>query len=53
MSLDDRKALAITYGLIHMSVGIEATEDITEDFEHALGAIDHLRFPSRNTSHLF
>jgi cystathionine beta-lyase/cystathionine gamma-synthase len=39
MSPEDRKALGITDGLIRMSVGIEATEDIIEDLEHALAAI--------------
>lgn len=32
----DRQALGITDGLIRMSVGIESTEDIIEDFENAL-----------------
>jgi cystathionine beta-lyase/cystathionine gamma-synthase len=41
MSPEDRKALGITDGLIRMSVGIEATEDLIEDFEQALGAIAH------------
>ena len=36
MRPEDRKALGITDGLIRMSVGIEATEDIIEDFENAL-----------------
>lgn len=35
---EDGKALGITDGLIRMSVGIEATEDIIEDLEHALAA---------------
>jgi cystathionine beta-lyase/cystathionine gamma-synthase len=39
MSPEDRKVLGITDGLIRMSVGIEATEDIIEDLEHALAAI--------------
>jgi cystathionine beta-lyase/cystathionine gamma-synthase len=39
MSQEDRKALGITDGLVRMSVGIEATEDIIEDFEQALDAI--------------
>jgi cystathionine beta-lyase/cystathionine gamma-synthase len=39
MSPEDRYALGITDGLIRMSVGIEATEDIIEDFEQALGPI--------------
>ena len=38
MSPDDRQRLGITDGLIRMSVGIEATEDIIEDFERALRA---------------
>lgn len=41
MSPEDRKALGITDGLIRMSVGIEATEDIIEDFQQALDAIGH------------
>lgn len=36
LSPDDRLKLGITDGLIRMSVGIEATEDILEDFEQAL-----------------
>ena len=36
MKSEDRKALGISDGLIRMSVGIEATEDIIEDFEAAL-----------------
>ncbi len=40
MSTEDRKALGITDGLIRMSVGIEAIEDITEDFQQALSAMD-------------
>ncbi len=36
MSPKDRERLGITDGLIRMSVGIEATEDIIEDFEKAL-----------------
>lgn len=35
MSPEDRQKLGITDGLIRLSVGIEATEDIVEDFEHA------------------
>src|SRR2546428_1888229 len=34
----DRQRLGINYGLIRMSVGIEATADLIEDFEHALEA---------------
>jgi len=36
MSPQDRLRVGITDGLIRMSVGIEATEDIIEDFERAL-----------------
>ena len=36
MRPEERKALGITDGLIRMSVGIEATEDIIEDFGNAL-----------------
>ena len=36
MPPEERKALGITDGLIRMSVGIEATEDIIEDFENSL-----------------
>jgi len=38
MSPLDRQRLGITDGLIRLSVGIEATEDIIEDFEQALNA---------------
>jgi cystathionine beta-lyase/cystathionine gamma-synthase len=38
MSTEDRRKLGITEGLVRMSVGLEATEDIVEDFEKALGA---------------
>jgi cystathionine beta-lyase/cystathionine gamma-synthase len=41
MSPEDRKALGITDGLIRMSVGIEATEDIIEDFQQAFDAMGH------------
>jgi cystathionine beta-lyase/cystathionine gamma-synthase len=37
MSAEDRKRLGITDGLIRVSVGIEATEDLIEDFGQALG----------------
>jgi cystathionine beta-lyase/cystathionine gamma-synthase len=36
MSAEDRGRLGITDGLIRVSVGIEATEDIIEDFNQAL-----------------
>jgi len=38
MSPDDRESLGITDGLIRLSVGIEATEDLIADFEQALEA---------------
>ena len=41
MSAEDRKALGISDGLIRMSVGIEGTEDIIEDFQQALSVIGH------------
>jgi cystathionine beta-lyase/cystathionine gamma-synthase len=41
MSPEDRKALGITDGLIRMSVGIEATEDLIEDLNHALASMIH------------
>ena len=36
MSIEDRRRLGITDSLIRVSVGIEATEDIIEDFDQAL-----------------
>jgi len=38
MSPEDRQALGISDSLIRVSVGIEATEDIIEDFDQALKA---------------
>jgi cystathionine beta-lyase/cystathionine gamma-synthase len=38
LSREDRLRLGITDGLVRMSVGLEATEDIVDDFEKALGA---------------
>ena len=38
MSAEDRESLGITDGLIRLSVGIEATEDLIADFEQALEA---------------
>ena len=38
MSLEDRQTLGISDSLIRVSVGIEATEDLIEDFEQALKA---------------
>lgn len=37
MSPEDRQRLGITDKLIRLSVGIEATEDLIQDFEQALG----------------
>ena len=39
MSPEDRQTLGISDSLIRVSVGIEATEDIIEDFERALKAL--------------
>jgi cystathionine beta-lyase/cystathionine gamma-synthase len=39
MASEDRKRLGITDGLIRVSIGVEATEDLIEDFEVALDAI--------------
>ncbi len=39
LSPEDRQRLGITDGLIRLSVGIEATEEIIEDFERALQLI--------------
>ena len=39
MSARDREKLGITDGLIRLSVGIEATEDIVEDFQQALHGV--------------
>jgi cystathionine beta-lyase/cystathionine gamma-synthase len=36
MSPEDRKKLGITDGLIRVSIGIEATEDLIEDFGKGL-----------------
>jgi cystathionine beta-lyase/cystathionine gamma-synthase len=38
MAAEDRQALGISDSLIRLSVGIEATEDLIEDFEQALQA---------------
>jgi len=39
MSPEDRKNLGITDGLIRVSIGIEATEDLIKDFGEALDSI--------------
>jgi len=36
MSSEDRKRLGITDSLIRVSVGIEATDELIEDFDQAL-----------------
>jgi cystathionine beta-lyase/cystathionine gamma-synthase len=36
MGPDERKKLGIAEGLVRVSVGIEATSDLIEDFEQAL-----------------
>ena len=38
MSPEDRRRVGITDGLIRVSVGIEAVEDLLEDFENAFQA---------------
>jgi len=38
MSLEDQQTLGISDSLIRVSVGLEATEDIIDDFEQALKA---------------
>jgi cystathionine beta-lyase/cystathionine gamma-synthase len=38
MSPEDRHALGISDSLIRVSVGLEATEDLIDDFEQALNA---------------
>ena len=40
MSPEARRALGISDGLIRMSVGIESTDDIIDDFKQAFNAID-------------
>jgi cystathionine beta-lyase/cystathionine gamma-synthase len=37
LSREDRERLGISDGLLRLSVGIEATEDLLEDFAQALG----------------
>jgi len=37
MSLEDRRLMGVSDSLIRISVGIEATEDLIDDFENALG----------------
>ncbi|HEX9689094.1 MAG TPA: PLP-dependent transferase, partial [Thermoanaerobaculia bacterium] len=42
MSREDRARLGITDGLVRMSVGLEATEELIEDLGQALGSGLHL-----------
>jgi cystathionine beta-lyase/cystathionine gamma-synthase len=39
MSPEDRHAVGITDGMIRISVGIEASEDIIADFDRALAGL--------------
>jgi len=39
MSSEDRRKLGITDGLIRLSVGIESSEDIIDDFQMALESL--------------
>lgn len=47
MSHEDRQRLGITDGLIRLSVGIEAPEDIIEDFQGALDTIRAMPISTR------
>jgi cystathionine beta-lyase/cystathionine gamma-synthase len=38
MSQEDRCALGINDGLVRVSVGLEATEDLLDDFDRALSS---------------
>lgn len=42
LSPEDREKIGITDSLIRVSVGIEATEDLIEDFEQALSALSSI-----------
>ncbi len=48
LSPEDRRRLGISDGLIRLSVGIEATQDLIEDFEQALEG-DAKRIPSHRS----
>ncbi len=39
MSREDRRRLGISDRLIRLSVGVEATEDLIEDFTQTLGTL--------------
>jgi cystathionine beta-lyase/cystathionine gamma-synthase len=45
MSPEDRRKLGITDGLIRLSVGVEATDDIIDDFEQAFASMKEERIP--------
>src|SRR5216683_5540191 len=49
LSVDNRRKLGISDGLIRLSVGIEATQDLIEDFQQALESHSK-RVPSHRTS---
>ncbi len=42
MGIEERRKLGIAEGLVRVSVGIEATSDLVEDFEQALAASSSL-----------
>ncbi len=44
MSGEDRRRLGITDGLIRLSVGIEATQDLIEDFQDALHGLSDTQY---------
>ena len=50
MSVTDRQELGITDRLIRFSVGIEGTDDLIADFEHALGEVRVSPQPIRTSS---
>ncbi len=50
MSVTDRQELGITDRLIRFSVGIEGTDDLLADFEHALGEVRVSPQPIRTSS---
>ena len=42
LSPEERQRLGIGDGLIRLSIGIEATDDLIADFEQALGALEEV-----------
>jgi cystathionine beta-lyase/cystathionine gamma-synthase len=48
LSVDDRRKLGISDGLVRLSVGVEATKDLIEDFQQALEGHSK-RVPSHRT----